>query len=240
MKDIAYEPTSGAETSGRPVKRLHLISYPLCPYVQRAAIALTEKNVPFRRTEIDLADKPDWFLELSPFGKTPVLVADGSSIFESAVILEYLEETESNPLYPADPLERARHRGWIEMASVILNGIAGLYSAKGEQAFRAKASQLTERFWQVEDVLGGGPWFAGTRFGLVDAAFAPVFRYFDSFDRLGDFGILAHKPKLAAWRTALAARLSVIGAVAPDYEDRLMRFLVARDSDMSRLAKGLA
>ena len=239
MKDGNFDLTDSeiCEPGVRKKTALHLISHPLCPYVQRAVIVLTEKNVAFRRTEVDLANKPDWFVQLSPFSKTPVLVADGTAIFESAIILEYLEETQSNPLHPADPLERARHRGWIEMASVILDGIAGLYSAKSDDAFKAKAAQLADRFRQVENVLNHGPWFAGSRFGLVDAAFAPVFRYFDCFDRLGDFGILTGKPKLAAWRAALAARPSVMGAVDHDYPQRLMRFLAAKESHISGFAR---
>src|SRR2546428_11462181 len=92
--------------------KLTLISHKLCPYVQRAVIALTEKGVPFERIDIDLANKPDWFLKISPLGKTPVLVVDGTAIFESAVILEYLEETRPHPLHPVDALQRAEHRGW--------------------------------------------------------------------------------------------------------------------------------
>ena len=53
--------------------RLKLISHKLCPYVQRAVIALSEKGVAFERIDIDLANKPDWFLAISPLGKTPVL-----------------------------------------------------------------------------------------------------------------------------------------------------------------------
>src|SRR3954469_16264362 len=87
-----------------------LISHKLCPYVQRAVIALAEKAVPFERIDIDLANKPDWFLKISPLGKTPVLLVGDVAIFESAVILEYLEETQPVQLHPADPLTRAEHR----------------------------------------------------------------------------------------------------------------------------------
>ena len=93
---------------------LTLISHHLCPYVQRAAISLHEKNVAFEHKDIDLGDKPDWFLRLSPLGKTPVLLVGDTPIFESAVILEYLEDTQNAPLHPQDELERARQRGWIE------------------------------------------------------------------------------------------------------------------------------
>src|SRR6201991_5093248 len=105
--------------------KLPPISHKLCPYVQRAVIALTEKGVPFDRIDIDLANKPDWFLAISPLGKTPVLQVGDKAIFESAVILEYLEETQPNPLHPADPLTRAEHRAWIEFGSAVLNDIWG-------------------------------------------------------------------------------------------------------------------
>src|SRR5829696_8462725 len=131
--------------------RLKLISHKLCPYVQRAVIALTEKSVAFERIDIDLANKPDWFLAISPLGKTPVLQVGDKAIFESAVILEYLEETQAGPLHPADSLERAEHRGWIEFASTILNDVAGFYAAKDEATFKAKIVQLEQRFARLEE-----------------------------------------------------------------------------------------
>src|SRR5258708_18723694 len=124
------------------VVAVKLISHKLCPYVQRAVIALTEKGVEFERIDIDLADKPNWFLKLSPLGKTPVLLVGDTAIFESAVILEYLEETQPKPLHPANALTRAEHRGWIEFGSTILNDIAGFYAAKDEATFKAKTIQF--------------------------------------------------------------------------------------------------
>jgi glutathione S-transferase len=90
--------------------RLKLISRKLCPYVQRAVIALTEKGVAFERIDIDLASKPDWFVAISPLGKTPVLQVGDYEIFESAVILEYLEETQPSPLHPAARFARLEAR----------------------------------------------------------------------------------------------------------------------------------
>lgn len=72
--------------------KLTLISHRLCPYVQRAVIALNEKGVAFERIDIDLASKPDWFLKISPLGKVPVLRVSNESgevtLFESNVICE--------------------------------------------------------------------------------------------------------------------------------------------------------
>jgi glutathione S-transferase len=213
---------------------LTLVSHRLCPYVQRAVIALSEKGVPFERRDVDLANKPDWFKAVSPLGKTPVLVVGDTAIFESAVILEYLEDTQGPALHPADPLARAEHRAFIELGSAILNDIAGLYAAADETVFDTKRQALKDKLTRLEARLKG-PWFDGASFSLVDAVFGPVFRYFDAFDRVGEFGVLVGLPKVAAWRAALAARPSIRDAVAPDYPALLWEFLRKRGSHLSRL-----
>ncbi|MDP3354311.1 MAG: glutathione S-transferase family protein [Polaromonas sp.] len=212
---------------------LTLISHPLCPYVQRAAIVLAEKGISFDRKDIDLANKPDWFLKLSPLGKTPVLMVDGEAVFESAVICEYLDETAAPRLHPNDALPRAQHRSWMEFGSAILNTIGAFYSAADEEALAARAAELQAKFQQIESALGPGPWFAGDHFSLVDAVFGPVFRYFDVFDAIGDFGVFASTPKVRDWRLALAQRDSVRRAVRPDYPALLHSFLLRRGSALS-------
>ncbi|MBI1243958.1 MAG: glutathione S-transferase family protein [Alphaproteobacteria bacterium] len=230
---MLHAPGTNAEAL---VGKLTLISHHLCPYVQRAVIALNEKSVPFERIDVDLADKPGWFTAISPLGRTPVLKIGDHAVFESAVILEYLEETQLNPLHPADPLARAEHRSWIEFGSSVLNDIGGFYAAANAGTFDAKARALAGKFGQLEKRLNpAGPYFDGSHFSLVDAAFGPVFRYFDVFDAIGDFGILSGKPRVADWRAALAHRPSVKIAVGPDYKARLRAFLVARKSHISRL-----
>jgi glutathione S-transferase len=214
---------------------LKLISHKLCPYVQRAVIALAEKGVPFERIDIDLANKPEWFLAISPLGRTPVLVVGETAIFESAVILEYLEETQPNPLHPSDPLVRAEHRAFIEFGSAVLNDIAGFYTAPDKVAFEAKTAQLAQKFARLEGRVAASPWFDEEKFSLVDAVFGPVFRYFNVFDEIGDFGILQDKPKLGRWRAALAARPSVRAAVRADYPALLRDFLDRRRSHLSAL-----
>ena len=214
--------------------RLQLVSHALCPYVQRAAIVLQEKGVPFERIDIDLANKPAWFLKVSPLGKTPVLLVDGQPIFESAVICEYLEDTEAPPLHPAAPLARAQHRSWMEFGSAVLNHIAAFYNAPDEAALDARAQDIRHRFEQLEAALGAGPWFAGERFAIVDAVFGPVFRYFDVLDSIADFGLFKGLPRLQQWRARLAARESVRRAVRPDYPVLLLAFLRGRGSALSR------
>lgn len=216
---------------------LELISNILCPYTQRAGIQLLEKGVVFKRTYIDLADKPDWFLALSPLGKVPVLRHGEAALFETAVICEFIEETNPAPLHPADPLERARHRAWCEFASAIIADIYMFYTAKDEETAHRKAGDLAAKMARTDRHLGDGPFFAGESFSLVDAAYAPIFRLFDSFDRLDDFGIFDGLDRLPAWRQALAKRQSVQDAVVADYDRQFATYLAQQESWLSgRLA----
>src|SRR5881227_3056949 len=145
---------------------LKLISHKLCPYVQRAVIALNEKGVPFERVDIDLANKPDWFLKLSPLGKVPVLVVTSEkgevALFESNVICEYIEETQGGrKLHPTDPLQRAQHRAWMEFGSTILSELWGLETTGDPAVFETKRKAVAAKFAQVEKTLRAGPFFAG-------------------------------------------------------------------------------
>lgn len=221
--------------STRPI----LVSHTLCPYVQRAAIVLMEKGADFERVYIDLANKPDWFKDASPLGKVPLLqTADGTYLFESAPIVEYLDETIPGRLHPEDPADRARHRAYIEFASQTLNGIGTLYSAADQTSFDASAAALRARFQHLENVVDPtGPFFAGSQLTLVDAAFAPVFRYFDVFDEFVPLGVFQDLPRVQAWRQQLAGRASVQQAAGDTYGDGLKAFLRKRGSWMTGLLK---
>jgi len=219
---------------------LTLVSHALCPYVQRAAIVLAEKGLPFQRVPVDLAAKPAWFRAISPLGKVPLLQLrrDGGDavLFESAAICEYLEDTTPVPLHPADPIARARHRAWMEFGSQVLNLIAAFYNAPDDDSLLRRRDELRERFATLERELAAhdGPWFAGARFTLVDAVFGPVFRYVERFDAIEDFGFFDGLDRVSAWRQALAQRPSVRDAVGASYATQLDAFLRARGSALSR------
>jgi glutathione S-transferase len=213
---------------------LVLVSHALCPYVQRAAIVLAEKGVAFERRDVDLAAKPAWFMQVSPLGKTPVLLVGEAPVFESAVICEYLDETHGPRLHPPDALDRARHRGWIEFASALLAAIAAFYNAADDAVLAARAHDIRGRLRTLEAALGEGPWFGGASFSLVDAAFAPAWRYFDAFDSIDAFGFFDAVPKVARWRTDLSQRRSVRQAVRSDYPALLWAFLRARGGALAR------
>jgi len=214
---------------------LELVSFNLCPYVQRAIIVLEEKNIDHKRTYIDLSDKPVWFKSLSPLGKVPLLQVDGDVLFESAVISEFLNEITTESLHPDDPVQRAKHRSWIEFGSSTLDAIGQFYSAANEVEFESRRQALTGKFEWLEHNVSDGPYFAGGQFHLVDAVFPTVFRYFDTFEKIADFSIFDQTPRVLAYREALNKRHSVKVAVKDSYPDELMTFLINKESYISTL-----
>lgn len=216
-----------------------LISHTLCPYVQRAAIVLAEKKVSFERIFIDLANKPDWFRAVSPLGKVPLLkTEDGTYLFESAAIVEFIDEVCGKRLHPDDPAERANHRAYVEFASQILNGIGALYNAAGASEFETARQALRSKFEHLDRQINKeATFFAGETFSLVDAAFAPVFRYFDVFDTITDLDMFNDLAHVKRWRQALAKRTSVMNAVTDDYEELLRAFLLKRGSWITGLVQ---
>ena len=218
--------------------KLTLISHKLCPYVQRAVITLEELGINYQRIDIDLNNPPDWFMQLSPLGKVPVLVVDDENVlFESAVIAEYINEIGNGNLLSSTPIDKARERAWIEFASATLDNIGSVYSVAGEQKFLRAQSQLETKWRQLEKNLTDANYFTGEEFSLVDAAFAPVFRYLDLFEQFVEFEFLELYPKVANWRQALAQRASAKKAVSTEYPGLLAEFVGERKSYLAKYAR---
>ena len=196
---------------------LELISFKLCPFVQRALITLLYKDVPHKITYIDLADPPLWFLEISPFEKVPVLRVDqDTAIFESAVICEYIDETTPNRLHPRDPLLRALNRSWIEFGSACIMDLVYMTDTRTPQKFQYYHDELLHKFDRIEEALGVGPYFNGANFALVDAAYAPLFMRTEILRDLIQLEDADRHPRLRAWWEALLAVPAVEKSVVSD------------------------
>jgi len=205
-----------------------LISFAICPFVQRSVITLLEKDVPFTSTYIDLADPPKWFLDISPFGKVPVLKVDDTVLFESAVINEYLDEVNPPSLQPVDPLRRAHNRAWTVFGQELLFTHYGLYTAADEATFEDRQADLHANLARLEGQLGQGPYFNGEHFSLVDAAYAPLFQRMTILEQRRPLG-LVDTPKVTAWSEALLARPSVPASVSEDFTEQFLDYITAKE-----------
>ena len=204
--------------------QLELISFNICPFVQRSVIALNEKDIDFKITHIDLSNPPEWFKEVSPLGKVPVLKVEDSVVFESAVILEYLDEIHAPQLHPADPLEKATHRSWMEFCSDMIMTQYGMFTAKEQQGFEEKRDNLKEGLKRLDTVLAeSGSFFAGNKLSLVDTVYAPLFMRLNIVEAIKPLE-LDISERVQVWSDALLARESVKNSVDEDFESNFKAY----------------
>jgi glutathione S-transferase len=214
---------------------LQLYTFGLCPSAHRVRLALAEKNLPAEQIEIDLKNKPAEFLSLSPYGRVPLLIHDGFRVWESAIILEYLEEAfPQYPLMPTEPAARAAARLWIEFAN------NRLFAATHDLIFTTDMAIRRQRVVAMEDsirylereALGKprrGPYLLGESYTYADIALYPWFEQVASFERFSDFRMPADCTGARAWQAAVAARPATRNCARPDdwYAEGYQRYLAA-------------
>lgn len=201
------------------------------------------KNVDFEVTYVNLREKPDWFLEISPHGKVPVLKVDDEVLFESNAIAEYLDEMVPPRLHPEDPVKRARNRAWTDFVPDFSRALGRVGYAKTPEDIAEAMEALPKPLSRVEEALtkereGDGPFFNGSGLSLVDAAYAPFLMRFTFVEQYLDTGALDDYPKIGAWRDALLADERIRNSVPEDFEAEFAKNLVRRETHAATLMEG--
>ena len=176
--------------------KLKLISFELCPYVQRSTITLLFKNIHHEVEYIDLQNKPQWFLKLSPTGKVPVLCIDDDVLFESSVINEYIDDITGSNLLPQDAFKRAKARSWIEYNGDLTGLCFQIMMAKSEKEVQEKTHQLKSKLSWLEMAANSRETFLEDGFSLVDSSLIPLLQRIQFLDNFYSTDILRHYPKL--------------------------------------------
>ncbi len=192
------------------------------------------KDVDFEVTYINLADKPDWFLKISPHGKVPVLVVDEQPLYESNAIAEFLEETVTPALHPQDSVRRARNRAWTDYIDEFSDSLGAVYYSESKSALAENIEAVRNGLQKLETSLtdergNDGPFFNGPELSLVDAAYAPFFMRFDMVEDKLNTGLLDDYPRVKAWVGALLASDRVQGSTAESFPDQFVAALKKRE-----------
>jgi glutathione S-transferase len=189
------------------------------------------KAVEFEVTYIDLREKPDWFLQISPHGKVPVLQVDDQPLFESNAIAEYLDEVISPRLHPEDPFTRARHRAWTDYVPTFAAGLS-VYYDKTVEDVEARLPDAHQRLTKITEALqtdaADGPFFGGKELCLVDAAYAPFLQRFLLADRWLNTGLIQAYPLVEEWASALLEDSRVINSVPDNFQSEFIGNLKRR------------
>lgn len=169
-------------------------------YSHRTRIVLAEKDITFNVVEVDLQEYSQEVADLNPYGTVPILVDRELVLYESRIIMEYLDERfPYPPLLPVYPVKRSKcrlmifrvERDWYSLVNVIENG-------SNEQKVAAR-KELTENLIGIAPVFADMPYFLSNDFTLVDCSIAPILW------RLPELGI--ELPKSAAAVEDYAKRL---------------------------------
>ena len=201
---------------------LTLWYHPYSGYGQKAVVALYELGLPFDRRIVDFQDAEGLaeFRSLSPFAKMPTLVdgAAGRTVYESSIVVEYLDGLPGGDrLVPADR-DRALEVRWVDR--ILDTYVGGPMNRIVMEMFRPEASRdpygseqerqvLTQAWdWLERRLSDGRVWGAGERFTLADCAAAPLITYGRRLVPLGD------RPHLRAWHRRLMDRPSFVQALA--------------------------
>jgi len=215
-----------------------LVSFKTCPWVQRSAIVLREKNTEFELRHIEPDNRPEWFLAISPHKKVPVLrIDDRISLFESNAINEYLDETIEPRLHPGDPVERALNRAWTDYVPTFASTVTATAYADTEDDYNKAAAGIPVPFERLEKALekqGNGPFFNGEKYSLVDAAYAPFLQRYFFLDRVRKLGHIENYPRLKAWGEALMKRPSTHSFPQAEFEAMYREGLRRRNKWVSR------
>jgi RNA polymerase-associated protein len=151
-----------------------LYSDPMNPYCHRVRLVLAEKNITYEVEDIDPLNMPEALMELNPYGTLPTLVDRDLKLYESRIIMEYLDERFPHPpLLPVDPVSRSTSRlllfrvenDWYRQMDIILAGKKDAVKARKE---------LRESLISTAPVFGAKPFFMSDEFTLVDCAIAPL------------------------------------------------------------------
>lgn len=218
---------------------LELFSAQVCPYAHRSRLAMAEKGIEFTLVEIDLSDKPQRFLDISPYGKVPALLHNGRTIYESAIVNEYLNDTFPEPdLMPDDPYQRAQARIWIDYFD---NQFLDLYYDAMFNKDRSKDAEFRDkiatgfRFIENEGMAklsGDGPYWLGADLSLVDLAYYPFLERLPAWTQHRDIDIPDDCVRLRKWYEVMRERPSVSDIANPPeyYIDRYKKYAGVEDA----------
>lgn len=216
------------------MKTLELISFDLCPFVQRSRITLLKKQVDHKVTNINLKNKPQWFLNISPLGKVPCLQVGDDVLFESAVINEYLDETTGGEFLPKDPLKKAQIRAWIEFTGTLTSSLHTMTMSKTKEDFDERKEIFQAQLNQLERNITGDTTFDASGFTLADTCILPIIQRTKFLDDQYKTGLLEDKPKLKSIGLEHLEKSYVLESIPIDFNQRMIAFLSDAEVYLSR------
>lgn len=214
---------------------LKLISFKICPFVQRITALLDAKKLPYEIEYISLSDKPQWFTDISPTGQVPLLVTDsGLALFESDAIAEYIDEI-SKPLEAeVTPEQRAIDRAWSYQGTKHYLAQCSTMRSKDKATLNERMENLTKAFTKAEAQITAGPFFKGEQLSNVDIAWLPLLHRAAIINKHTGFDMLEGFPRVQGWQQAVMNSGHISPSVAEDFEQVFTDFYLSEQTYLGR------
>lgn len=197
---------------------IKVVSFKICPFVQRVTAALEAKQIPYEIEYISLSDKPQWFLEISPNGQVPLLITENqTALFESDAIIEYIEDEYGPTEQGISNEQRALDRAWSYLGSKHYLPQCGTMSSSSEAIFHQRLEKLQNAFAKAEKQIAG-PLFKGEQLSNVDFAWLPLLHRAHIVESKTCIDMLEGFPKMKLWQKTLSNSGLVERSVAEDFE----------------------
>lgn len=208
---------------------IKIVSYKICPFVQRVTAALSVRNIPFEVQYIDLNNKPDWFLAISPHGQVPLMVlADQTVLFESDAIVEYIND-EYGELFPLTNEQRVIERAWRYLATKNYLLQCSTMRSSDAATFKERAQKLMDVFKKVEQQLTNEQaYFHSQQLGEVDIAWLPLLHRAEIVRLHTGYDLLSGLTKTKRWQHNVLSQLIVEQTVADDFEYHFTQFYLTK------------
>lgn len=214
---------------------IKIVSFTICPFVQRVTALLEAKQIPYDIEYIQLSDKPQWFLDLSPTGQVPVLITEeGEALFESDAIVEYIEEVTPALVEGVSPVQRAKDRAWAYQGAKHYLVQCSTMQSTDKDTLLERSANLNKAFEKAEKQLGDGPFFNGSLMGNVDIAWLPLLHRALIVKQQSGYDFLMAYPKMQAWQSALAETGIFKKSVPADFKEAFTNFYLSPRTFLGR------
>ena len=207
---------------------IQVISFKICPFVQRVTALLEAKNSSYEIEYIDLNNKPDWFIKVSPNGQVPLLITESDEVlFESDAIVEYIEETISSPLFNSNPVKKAQERAWSYLAAKNYLVQCSAQRSKDKQTLLERSDKLSKAFTKLEMKLADSQFFSSDNLGMVDIAWLPLLHRASIIRKHSGYDFIGKFPQVKLLQKNILGTGLAEKSVSADFEDKFTAFYLS-------------
>jgi len=207
---------------------IELFLFAICPFAQRVHMSLIHSQLPFEKIILDPSNIPDDFSSISPLGNVPVLrVNNSESIFESAIINDYVAQISPIKMEPDSQIQRAQMRAWSEYGGTCMGAMMQVLQAEDETSFKQANKALIDKFQPLSKQLEAkGDFFYGDLYTTIDSSYAPLFYRMKTLNELfSAFSFEELPDNIKIWMQSLLNSYALKKSIIGDFPSIYRKFI---------------